>query len=601
MAFQTPITISKALRSIERRKYALPAIQREFVWWPMQIGRLFDSLMRGYPIGSFLFWRVERDSIEKYKFYDFMLDYHQRDNRRLTKLGDFVGDEIIAVLDGQQRLTAMNIGLRGSYAYKLPRLWWNNPRAFPKRHLFLNILAEAEENEAGMLHDFRFMTESYAESWNDQEHCWFPVRKILRTKDPVALFKFLVKKGLGNLEYPFEVLLRLRDVVHTDKVIAYYEEEDQDLDKVLDIFIRTNSGGTTLSYSDMLMSIATAQWEELDAREAILGTTDEINRIGDGFGFSQDFLLKAGLLLAGVPNVRFKVTNFNRDNMKLLEDRWGLITHAVRVAVELVARFGFSHSSLSANNAVLPIAYYLYRRGTPDGFLSHASYRQPREAIRTWLTRSLLKRGVWGSGLDSLLTTIRGVIDAHGSEEFPLAELETAMTRRHGKTLAFEEEEIHDLVESKNRTFALLSLLYPFINLQNNKFHIDHVFPKSRFLTRRLKRADVPAEDISEYQDRADRLPNLQLLVGQENESKSDRMPHEWIASTYASEEAAEYAARHDLGEIPSQMTGFKVFYEDRRRRLLVRLRQLLVTDWREQVAQPMKSEGSPDHLISDA
>ena len=70
MAFQTPITMSKALESIGCRKYVLPAIQREFVWRPNQIERLFDSLMRGYPIGSFLFWIVKRESIEQYKFYD---------------------------------------------------------------------------------------------------------------------------------------------------------------------------------------------------------------------------------------------------------------------------------------------------------------------------------------------------------------------------------------------------------------------------------------------------------------------------------------------------------------------------------------------------
>ena len=52
-AFQTPITIQKALGAIERREYVLPAIQREFVWWPEQIECLFDSLMQGYPIGSF--------------------------------------------------------------------------------------------------------------------------------------------------------------------------------------------------------------------------------------------------------------------------------------------------------------------------------------------------------------------------------------------------------------------------------------------------------------------------------------------------------------------------------------------------------------------
>ena len=74
MAFQTPITISRALGSIERGEYVLPAIQREFVWWPEQIERLFDSLMREYPIGSFLFWIVRRGSTDQYKFYNFMLD-----------------------------------------------------------------------------------------------------------------------------------------------------------------------------------------------------------------------------------------------------------------------------------------------------------------------------------------------------------------------------------------------------------------------------------------------------------------------------------------------------------------------------------------------
>ena len=127
MAFQTPITIMKTLGFIERSEYVLPAIQREFVWEHSKIERLFDSLMRGYPIGSFLVWKIGRDSIEKYKFYDFMLHYHQRDHMRLTALGEVTRDEITAVLDGQQRLTALNIGLRGSYAYKRPRRWWKQP------------------------------------------------------------------------------------------------------------------------------------------------------------------------------------------------------------------------------------------------------------------------------------------------------------------------------------------------------------------------------------------------------------------------------------------------------------------------------------------
>ena len=575
MAFQTPITINRALGFIERREYVLPAIQREFVWWPEDIACLFDSLMRGYPIGSFLFWMVRREGIEKYKFYDFMLNYHERDNAHCASVGVVTRDEITAVLDGQQRLTALNIGLRGSYAYKLPRLWRNNPDAFPTRRLYLNLLTEAEENEYDMQYDFSFLTGKEA-ARRDEMHCWYPVGDILNAEDAVDLNDFLVDRELANQRGPFRVLAGLHKVVHTKPVIAYYEEEDQDLDKVLHVFIRTNSGGTKLSYSDMLMSMATAQWETLDAREEIHGRVDEINDIGGGFGFSQDFLLKAGLMLAGVNSVGFRVTNFTRDNMRLLEERWDRIASAVSIAVALVARFGFTEGSLRAHNAVLPIAHYLYGRDAPVGFLSQAAYKQDRDAIRSWLIRSLLKRGIWGSGLDSLLTALRTVIDTHGGEAFPAARLEEAM-RARGKSLSFEEEELEDLVESKDRVFALLSVLYPFVDTQNNKFHIDHVFPKSRFSSRRLRQADVPDDDIAEYQDRADRLPNLQLLAGDLNQSKSDMLPRQWIAA-FGARASREYAEHHDLGDVPTDITGFTAFYEARRDLLLGRLRRLLGT-----------------------
>ena len=49
-----------------------PAFQREFVWEIEQIEKLFDSIMRGYPISSMLLWRVEGKSKSKWKFYKFI-------------------------------------------------------------------------------------------------------------------------------------------------------------------------------------------------------------------------------------------------------------------------------------------------------------------------------------------------------------------------------------------------------------------------------------------------------------------------------------------------------------------------------------------------
>ena len=82
-------TIKDAVDSIASRKYVLPAIQREFVWDQWQICALFDSLMQGYPFGELLFWQIEPENSGKYRYYDFVREYHERDNPHCPDLGDF--------------------------------------------------------------------------------------------------------------------------------------------------------------------------------------------------------------------------------------------------------------------------------------------------------------------------------------------------------------------------------------------------------------------------------------------------------------------------------------------------------------------------------
>ena len=153
-----------------------------------------------------------------------------------------------------------------------------------------------------------------------------------------------------------------------------------------------NSGGTVLSYSDLLLSIAVAQWQDHDAREEIHGLVDQLNRIGGGFSFSKDLVLKAGLMLSDIGSVGFKVDNFNRANMEVFENKWSAIKRALTLTVELVSDFGFNGRTLTAHNAILPIAYYLYKserksayrtsRGFKDdrNFISRVVYPQPAQA-----------------------------------------------------------------------------------------------------------------------------------------------------------------------------------------------------------------------------
>lgn len=81
----------------------------------------------------------------------------------------------MAVLDGQQRLTSIYIGLTGSYAYRNPRKQWKNDAAFLERRLYLNIVGPAKNDTDK--YEFSFLTEGEAE--NDNEHYWFAVGNIL--------------------------------------------------------------------------------------------------------------------------------------------------------------------------------------------------------------------------------------------------------------------------------------------------------------------------------------------------------------------------------------------------------------------------------------
>jgi len=576
MSFQTPITVREALDRIHRHDYVLPAIQREFVWRPEQIARLFDSIMQGYPIGSFLFWSVESDYVRQYKFYDFVQNYHQKLRPHCPPVDVPPGHPVVAVLDGQQRLTALNIGLRGSHAQKEPRKWWNSPDAFPERSLYLNIAADAEDNEGGLTYDFRFISDARAQQ-ADENH-WFRVGQILELADATEIFEYIQNAGLASNRHAFKTLNRLHTVVHQERLIAYFEEASQDLDKVLNIFIRTNSGGTVLSYSDLLLSIATAQWDKLDARKEIHSLVDELNNTRFGFSLSKDFVLKAGLMLADIGSVGFKVTNFNHDNMAQLEHHWRDIAQALKMTIQLVADFGFSGQTIGADNALLPIAYSLYQRKVGASYLSSSAYRQDREAIRSWLVRALLKSGVWGSGLDTLLTAIRGTLQKHGTDGFPSEAVEATM-RSRGRGLRFEEEELEDLVDiayGDRRTFPLLSLLFPFHDLRH-EFHIDHVFPISRFSDSRLAKEGVEADERAEWKDRANRLANLQLLDGVLNKEKNAALPHEWLNRAIPEVDRRNaFIERHRLGEVPETVATFTEFYDARRKELLSRLQEIL-------------------------
>jgi hypothetical protein len=581
-------TIRETLKDIQNNRYVLPAIQREFVWQPPQIAQLFDSLMQDYPIGTFLFWNVESTNSDKFKFYGFVRDYHQKNNPHCPDLGVITNQNLIAVLDGQQRLTALNIGLRGSMALKLPRKYWSNPDAFPEQFLYLDLLAESDVEHEEFRYRFKFLNPKKAVD-SDTE-IWFKVPDILAIDDPYEVFSWITEKHPGldaeKVKKANKTLSLLHKKITEQGLINYYEEKSQDIEKVLNIFIRMNSGGTVLSYSDLLLSIAVAQWSELDARQEIYKLIDELNNIRNGFNFSKDFVLKAGLMLADISSVGFKVNNFNHENMAKLESLWSKIRQSLTLTVQLVADFGLNGSTLRADSSILPIAYYIYQKGYTDHYSKHCLDAEERKQIKHWLFRSLLKSsGIWGSGLDTLLTALRTAIKDSQENGFPLESLTQTM-RQRGKSLTFEDEEIEELATLKygdKRVFLLLSLLYPFVDLRN-QFHIDHIFPKSKFTLPKLKNNQgLNDEQVEQWQILCNQLPNLQLLDGQENIEKQAILPMTWLENKHRTEEGdldvasiKHYCSQHDLGTIPVELKDFRQFYEARYQALKTKITNLI-------------------------
>lgn len=574
MAYQTPITVREAIEAIWQNQYVLPAIQREFVWKPEQICRLFDSLMQGFPVGSCLFWKIEKATTAQFTFYGFVRDYHEKDQPYCPPLGAAPQESVTAVLDGQQRLTALNIGLRGSLATKAPYKRWSSPDAFPKTQLYLDLGAAPEVEERNLAYRFEFLTEAQAKS-SPTNDIWFRVRDVFEMKDPYAVINYLGQNNLAANQGAVEKLSRLQKVIHTDPVIAFYQEKDQEIEKVLNIFIRTNSGGTVLSYSDLLLSIASSQWQGRDARQEIRNLVDELNDTRHGFNFSKDFVLKAGLMIADIGSVGFKVTNFNRGNMQVLEQEWDRISNALKLTADLVGSFGISRDNLRADSALLPIAYYLAMRGFEWGFVSSTVHGDDRRVIKSWLMRSLIKPGIWGSGLDVLLTDLRKIISTNGSTGFPAVELEAAM-RLKGKSLRFADEEIEALLDLKyghRELFGLLTLLFPFVDTGTNHFHIDHIFPKSSFHTTSLRRVGMNDAEIADVQTKKDQLPNLQLLPGIPNQEKNAMSPLQWLKQhipDLATQQ--DYVGRHGLENLADDLPSFSRFFDARRKWLKQRL-----------------------------
>lgn len=561
--FEKPITVKDAITNIDKREYLLPALQRQFVWGTEQIEVLYDSIMRDYPINSFMLWKVTDASIKNnLKFYEFLKQYRQKYNELNPEFNTKGSADFYAVIDGQQRLTSIYIGLKGSYAYKEYKKWWrDDEECLPTRHLYLDLNAPMpEDNEKKTKFDFRFLTEEELTwfSTHEPDRNWFKVGDILTIDSRTELDNHIDNKGWLRNQFTKETIRQLWAVVHEKPLINYYLERNQELATVLDIFIRTNSGGEALSFSDLLMSIITANWKKLDARKEI---PDVINKVfairGREFQISKDFVLKTCLVLLN-DNIKFQIKNFDQTNVVHFEEHWPEIKKAIVSGFELVANFGLSNFTLRAKNAVIPIIYFIYQKQITDEVNHPLKHHADKELLQKWLNISLLK-GVFGGQSDNVLTKIRKLINSKleitlqklqeptlsagervqllqslKAIPFPFQDIVNEFSGDPSKNLTFDDAFIDELLKTQyesSEAYLILSLLYPHLDYFNQDTHKDHLHNAAFFRKLDAKSTIIQQEDIAFYKDvnNWNSILNLQMLNSSLNTSKNDQSLIDWV------------------------------------------------------------------------
>jgi len=550
------VRIFDIIRDINR-EYYLPDIQREFVWVPEMVEKLFDSIMSDYPIGSFLFWKVFSEHKNDWNSYEFIKNYDKENphNEPIEIRGD---KDIYLVLDGQQRLTSLFIGLKGSYRYFYYR--WR------KTQLFLNLIKPAIPNEDDpeeLTYEFKFFEEKPAN--NSETHFWYKVGEILDYSDSEDA-KIAIEDDISHLNdeqklNARKLMGRLHSRIHTVLTVNYYEEKTQDYDKVLNIFVRANSEGKKLEYSDLLLSTATAKWDKLNAREEINNFTDEINRVGSGYNFGKDFVLKSSLYLTEDLPIQYKVKNFTKSNLLKIEENWDNIKTYLETTINLISKYGFITKNITSPLALLPIAFFTMKSGKHNFFKSSEKEDVNRQIIiRRWLIFAFLKNA-FGSSTDSKLKNVRDILIEHDTKDgFPLAEINKKLDIED----SFRDSEITEMLNYNYQTrysFPILSLLYPNRDWKDTKFHEDHIFPKSSFQLRNLKKKGYSEEKIEFYLKHYNSILNLQLLTDDENLKKNATAFDDWIKTR-----DDHFKTRHSIPEMGNyDLDYFQDFIEKRK------------------------------------
>jgi len=536
----------------EQGGFWLPNIQRPFVWKKDQIERLYDSILREYPIGTLLIWKTKSD-LKRRKFID--------NYKSGISLANFYipqdKTQKMMVLDGQQRLQSLFIGLMGSY---------------DGEELYINILSGDLVAPEDIKFDFKFKSSSSVQfPYILFKDLVFTDSKLKETVKTIVSANEVTEDREGriydNVELVREVFCRQENILFqlvdsVDRPDTYTEED------IVEIFIRANSGGTQLGKSDLLFSLLTASWEEAENKmDELLA---DLNKTG--YKFDRDFILKISLVLLD-KGAKYEIEKFRLPEVKAgIENNWDKIADALRFVKDFIYGKTFlkTDKTLPSYASLIPLIYSRYHY--PEAWVKSVESDLVDYLVKVNLTGVF--GGVSDSFTDALVSTVKDNKGFVKSEIF-------GEIRSKGKSMELTQENLLGYHYSSKEIHLLFNLWYGF-NYQpswnQNKPQIDHIFPQSALKSIKILNPDTGKMNIMKYKwwDR-DQIANLMLLTAHENgaSNKTDILPIDWFA-----DKTEDYLKLHLIPNQPAlwELDRFEDFVEERKKLLIDQFAGILYT-----------------------
>lgn len=528
----------------------LPNIQRPFVWKEEQIERLFDSIMREYPISTLLVWKT-RVRVRRRKFID---NYWHS-----LKLTDFyVPDDDkskLLVLDGQQRLQSLFIGLCGSYE---------------GRELYFDVLSGELREPEDVRYAFNFLDATKAQP------PWFRFKDLVfseRSYDDLAEHLIDQFPAPPSRDDQKKIRRHIAQVVKTfqvEETIVYQELDSIDRpelyteDDVVEVFIRANSGGTRLGKSDLLFSLLISAWD--DADDEMDDLLDRLN--AKGYAFSRDFVLKTCLTLLN-RGARYEVEKFRDGTTRQqIEQNWDKISAAILDVQDFLfgKTFVRCDKALPSYLVLIPVIYFRY----------HFPQRwRAIQGLEQYLIRTLLS-GAFSGIPDQVID--RCVARIKEDEGFEVDRIFDVI-RGEGRSLEITADQLLSSGYGSDSIHLIFNLWYSFDYTpayENNLPQIDHIFPQSLLRKVKILNPNTGRKDLTKYKEQVrNQLANCMLLTQSENGSggKGDTPPSEWFK-----DKPPAYLERHLIPRDPLlwELDRFEAFVEERNRLIAEKFAWLL-------------------------